>query len=143
MHSYADTVMSLVCSDYSARGKLAETKNSNMSAKIYHAMALSQPRSVVQMERQRMQQLQQAEVSRAQAAQAKNELEAYIISTQGRLDDDEEVQAVTTDKQRQTFQKDLSKVEDWLYDQGEHEQASVFRCIPAARIHAYVYMYIV
>ena len=87
-----------------------------------------------------MQQLQQAEVSRAQAAQAKNELEAYIISTQGRLDDDEEVQAVTTDKQRQTFKKELSKVEDWLYDQGEHEQASVFRCMPAAHIHAYVYI---
>ena len=72
--------------------------------------------------------MQQAEVSKAQAAQAKNELEAYIISTQGRLGDDEEVQAVTTDKQRQAFQKDLSQVEEWLYDQGEHEQASVFRC---------------
>ncbi len=77
--------------------------------------------------RQQMQQLQQAEVSKAQAAQAKNELEAYIISTQGRLADDEEVEAVTTDKQRQSFQKELSKVEDWLYDQGEHEQAPVFR----------------
>ncbi|DBA73173.1 hypothetical protein WJX79_004877 [Trebouxia sp. C0005] len=77
--------------------------------------------------RQQMQQLQQAEVSRAQAAQAKNELEAYIISTQGWLADDEGVEAVTTDKQRQSFQSELSKVEDWLYDQGEHEQAPVFR----------------
>lgn len=74
-----------------------------------------------------MQQLQQAEVSKAQAAQAKNELEAYIITTQGRMADDEEVEAVTTDKQRQSFRKELSKVEDWLYDQGEHEQAPVFR----------------
>ena len=74
-----------------------------------------------------MQQLQQAEVSRAQAAQAKNELEAYIISTQGRLADDEGVEAITTDKQRQSFQSELSKVEDWLYDQVEHEQAPVFR----------------
>ena len=73
-----------------------------------------------------MQQLQEDERQRAQAAQAKNELEAYIISTQGRLED-EEVQAVTTDKQRQAFAKDLGKVEEWLYDQGEHEQASVFR----------------
>ncbi len=77
--------------------------------------------------KQKMQQLQQAEVSKAQAAQAKNELEAYIITAQGRVVDDEVVQSVTTDKQRQTFQKDLTKVEDWLYDQGEHEQASVFR----------------
>lgn len=76
-----------------------------------------------------MQQLQQAEQSRAAAAQAKNELEAYIISTQGRLGDDEEVQAVTSDKQRTAFQTDLSKVEDWLYDQGEHEQAPVFRFV--------------
>lgn len=74
-----------------------------------------------------MQQLQQAEQSRAAAAQAKNDLEAYIISTQARLADDEEVQAVTTNKQRIAFQADLSKVEDWLYDQGEHEQAPVFR----------------
>ena len=73
-----------------------------------------------------MQQLQEDERQRAQAAQAKNELEAYIISTQGRLDD-EEVEAVTTAKQRQAFKKDLGKVEEWLYDQGEHEQASVFR----------------
>ncbi|KAL3157632.1 hypothetical protein ABBQ32_012079 [Trebouxia sp. C0010 RCD-2024] len=77
--------------------------------------------------KQRMQQLQQAEQSRAAAAQAKNDLEAYIISTQARLADDEEVQAVTTNKQRIAFQADLSKVEDWLYDQGEHEQAPVFR----------------
>lgn len=75
-----------------------------------------------------MQQLQQAEQSRAAAAQAKNELEAYIISTQGRLGDDEEVQAVSSDKQRRAFQADLGKVEEWLYDQGEHEQAPVFRC---------------
>lgn len=74
-----------------------------------------------------MQQLQQAEQGREAAAQAKNDLEAYIISSQGRLGDGEEVQAVTTDKQRTTFQADLSKVEDWLYDQGEHEQAPVFR----------------
>lgn len=77
--------------------------------------------------RQRMVQMQQAEMSKAQAAQAKNELEAYIISTQGRLGGDEEVQAVTTDKQREAFQTELSEVEEWLYDQGEHEQASVFR----------------
>lgn len=74
-----------------------------------------------------MQQLQQAEQSRAAAAQAKNELEAYIISSQGRLGDDAEMQAVTTNKQRTAFQADLAKVEDWLYDQGEHEQAPVFR----------------
>ncbi len=80
-----------------------------------------------------MQQLQQAEVSKAQAAQAKNELEAYIITTQGRMADDEEVEAVTTDKQRQSFRKELSKVEDWLYDQGEHEQAPVFRFVLRSR----------
>lgn len=84
---------------------------------------------VVQAGRQRMVQMQQAEMSKAQAAQAKNELEAYIISTQGRLGGDEEVQAVTTDKQREAFQTELSEVEEWLYDQGEHEQASVFRCV--------------
>ena len=88
-----------------------------------------------------MQQLQEAEQSRAAAAQAKNELEAYIISTQGRIGDDEEVQAVTTDMQRASFQADLGRVEEWLYDQGEHEQASVFRhasCfVPCSAIPSY------
>ena len=90
--------------------------------------AVSQSELAPQAGRQRMQQLQQAEQSRAAAAQAKNELEAYIISTQGRLGDDEEVQAVSSDKQRTAFHADLGKVEEWLYDQGEHEQAPVFRC---------------
>ena len=74
-----------------------------------------------------MQQLQQAEQQRAAAAQAKNELEAYIISTQGRISDDEEVEAVSTDKQRNSFLTELGQVEEWLYDQGEHEQAPIFR----------------
>ena len=87
---------------------------------------------VLQAGKQKMDQMRQAETNRAEAAQAKNELEAYIISTQSALSGDEDIQAVTTSKQRDTFHADLSKVEEWLYDQGEHEQAPLFRQAPLA-----------
>lgn len=77
--------------------------------------------------KQKMDQMRQAETSRAEAAQAKNELEAYIISTQSGLSSDEAIQAVTTSKQRDSFSAALTEVEEWLYDQGEHEQAPLFR----------------
>lgn len=87
---------------------------------------------MLQAGKQKMDQMRQAETNRAEAAQAKNELEAYIISTQSALSGDEDVQAVTTSKQRDTFHADLTKVEEWLYDQGEHEQAPLFRQAPLA-----------
>ena len=43
------------------------------------------------------------------------------------LDEDDAVQQVTTPKQRNEFLAALTAAEDWLYDQGEDEQASVFR----------------
>ena len=80
--------------------------------------------------KQKLEQMQQAEQGRAEAAHAKNELEAYIISTQARLSSDEDFQAVTTLQQRESFHAALSAVEEWLYDQGEHEKAPLFRCRP-------------
>lgn len=84
----------------------------------------------VQAGKQKLEQMQQAEQGRAEAAHAKNELEAYIISTQSRLSSDEDFEAVTTSQQRDSFHAALSEVEEWLYDQGEHEKAPLFRCRP-------------
>ena len=48
------------------------------------------------------------------------------------LDEDDAVQQVTTQKQRDDFLAALTAAEDWLYDQGEDEQASAFRWGPSA-----------
>eukprot|EP00891_Asterochloris_glomerata_P004630 jgi/Astpho2/4630/Aster-00203 len=72
--------------------------------------------------------LKEREEAKHKAAMLKNELESYIISIRSKvLDEDDAVQQVTTPKQRNEFLAALTAAEDWLYDQGEDEQASVFR----------------
>ena len=34
---------------------------------------------------------------------------------------------VTTEKQREAFQKELAQAEDWLYEDGEAQPAAVFK----------------
>ena len=75
-----------------------------------------------------MARLAKEEHARREASRLKNELEAYIIAFSGRLSGDEEVEKVTTEKQRSEFSDHLLKAEDWLYGDGENEQsADVFR----------------
>ena len=50
------------------------------------------------------------------------------------LDEDDAVQQVTTPRQRNDFLASLTAAEDWLYDQGEDEQASAFRWGPSANM---------
>ncbi|KAI8464405.1 MAG: Hsp70 protein-domain-containing protein [Monoraphidium minutum] len=66
------------------------------------------------------------EAVKRDTARAKNDLEAYIIGTREKLDE-EPWQAVTTDDQRSTFRESLMDAEDWLYGDGEAEAAAGFR----------------
>ena len=50
------------------------------------------------------------------------------------LDEDDAIQQVTTPRQRDDFLVALTATEDWLYDQGEDEQASAFRWGPSASV---------
>ena len=73
-----------------------------------------------------MQKLAADEKARREASKQKNELESYIIAFQGRLGEDEDLQAVTTEAQREAFAEALTAAEDWLYSDGEDSTAAVF-----------------
>eukprot|EP00884_Botryococcus_braunii_P010956 jgi/Botrbrau1/19862/Bobra.0549s0002.2 len=66
------------------------------------------------------------EVAKAETAAARNELEAYIISTREVLEE-EDVAAVASADQRGTFQALLTETEDWLYTDGDSDPAPTFR----------------
>ncbi len=68
----------------------------------------------------------QRDTDKRETAKAKNGFESYIISMQGQLAG-EELNGVTTQKQRTAFEKQLQAAEDWLFMEGADEPASVFR----------------
>ena len=80
-----------------------------------------------QASREVMAKLASADEAKRGAAAAKNELEAFILSFRAALEDDEDMQLVTSEKQRTSFGAQLEKVEDWLYGDGEASTAAEFR----------------
>lgn len=71
--------------------------------------------------------LAEADALRAETHAAKNDLEAYILATGQRISSEEELQAVSTEEQREALQQGLAAAEDWLYMEGADEPATVFR----------------
>jgi hypoxia up-regulated 1 len=69
---------------------------------------------------------------KAEAAEAKNNLESYIIATRDRVNEEETVAAVTTTEQREELVSDLMDAEDWLYMDGENASVEEFRSKLAA-----------
>ena len=65
------------------------------------------------------------EAKREQEA-AKSNLEAYIYSTRAKLDEDE-IQAVTTEEEREALKEELMEKEDWLYMDGAHATAKEYK----------------
>ena len=65
------------------------------------------------------------EAKREQEA-AKSNLESYIYSTRAKLDEDE-IQAVTTEEQREALKEELMEKEDWLYMDGAHASAAEYK----------------
>jgi len=65
------------------------------------------------------------EAKRAQEA-AKSNLEAYIYSTRSKLED-EDIQTVTTEEEREAFKDELMDKEDWLYMDGADSTTEVFK----------------
>lgn len=66
------------------------------------------------------------EIKRA-TAKARNDLEAFIISARERVDSNKDLEAVSTEAQRQEIQTALTDAEDWLYGDGETANASEYR----------------
>ncbi|XP_020268798.1 heat shock 70 kDa protein 17 isoform X2 [Asparagus officinalis] len=75
----------------------------------------------------RLEALDKKDAERRRTAELKNNLEAYIYSTREKLEDDEEIVKVSTEKERQSFADKLSEVQEWLYTDGEDAAASEFK----------------
>jgi len=67
------------------------------------------------------------DVEKAAAAEAKNTLESYIISTRSKVRGEEELEAVTTEEQREALLTELNDGEDWLYMEGEGANATEYK----------------
>jgi len=57
---------------------------------------------------------------------AKNDLESFIISL-GSLLYDEAIEAASTEEARDKLRAEAERLEDWLYDEGEEEEASTYK----------------
>jgi hypoxia up-regulated 1 len=63
--------------------------------------------------------LRQADKAKKENEEAKNGLESWVIDTRARLNDEEEVEQVSTEGWREKFKETLEEAEDWLYEGGE------------------------
>lgn len=72
--------------------------------------------------------LTEADETKSAASSAKNAMESYILSFRSALEDSADLVGVTTQEERTKFGAQLEKMEDWLYDEGEHSAAPEFRC---------------
>jgi len=66
-----------------------------------------------------LEELYKLDVIKAENAEAKNSLEAYSISTREKLQENEDLEKVTTEEMREEFSAKLMDAEDWLYGDGE------------------------
>ncbi|KAG5182248.1 heat shock protein 70 [Tribonema minus] len=70
-----------------------------------------------------------ADAARHAKAAAKNDLEAYILMVRNAAGEDakKELKAVTTEEQREELVTLANQLEEWLYDDGWDEEASVYK----------------
>merc|ERR1711937_378326 len=60
-------------------------------------------------------------------AEAKNELESFIIDTREKLSSDENVEKISTEEERESLRGDFEKSEDWLYEEGMDLTAAEYK----------------
>jgi len=61
-----------------------------------------------------------------ETADARNELESFIFESRNRIYDDQNVQKVSTEEERENFQTILTESEDWIWDV-ENENAGIYK----------------
>merc|ERR1719319_1492245 len=73
--------------------------------------------------------LDDADRSVMETAEAKNELESYIYDTRGKFDDlYDEIEKIATEEQKEAALKPLSESEDWMWEvESEDESAGLFK----------------
>eukprot|EP00216_Chloropicon_sp_CCMP2111_P006945 CAMPEP_0198235372 /NCGR_PEP_ID=MMETSP1446-20131203/1275_1 /TAXON_ID=1461542 ORGANISM="Unidentified sp, Strain CCMP2111" /NCGR_SAMPLE_ID=MMETSP1446 /ASSEMBLY_ACC=CAM_ASM_001112 /LENGTH=834 /DNA_ID=CAMNT_0043916513 /DNA_START=82 /DNA_END=2589 /DNA_ORIENTATION=- len=68
--------------------------------------------------------MRRIDVVQEQTKEARNALEAYILSMRNKLYDT--LNEFVTEKDRSKFSKKLEEMEDWMYDEGEDESKDVY-----------------
>eukprot|EP00013_Stygamoeba_regulata_P028637 CAMPEP_0177663784 /NCGR_PEP_ID=MMETSP0447-20121125/20113_1 /TAXON_ID=0 /ORGANISM="Stygamoeba regulata, Strain BSH-02190019" /LENGTH=835 /DNA_ID=CAMNT_0019169649 /DNA_START=17 /DNA_END=2524 /DNA_ORIENTATION=- len=68
--------------------------------------------------------MQEADLLFVQTAEAKNSVEAYLLSMRGRIQDD--LYDFVDDATRESFSALCTRTEDWLYEDGENETKDVY-----------------
>eukprot|EP00850_Spirogloea_muscicola_P022840 SM000314S12184 [mRNA] locus=s314:20611:26618:+ [translate_table: standard] len=83
----------------------------------------------IQRGRERLEILRMKAASKRETEEAKNSLESYIFATLDKLEAGNEngVNKVSTEDQRNEFRAKMSEVEDWLYAEGDNANATEFR----------------
>ncbi|XP_062152185.1 heat shock 70 kDa protein 17 [Alnus glutinosa] len=71
--------------------------------------------------------LDKKDAERRRTAELKNNLEGYIYATKEKLQSSEELEQVSTNEERQSFNEKLDEVQDWLYTDGEDATATEFQ----------------
>ncbi|OAY75538.1 Heat shock 70 kDa protein 17 [Ananas comosus] len=74
----------------------------------------------------RLEALDKKDAEKRRTAELKNNLEEYIYSTREKIEDNTEIEKVSTEQERQSFVDKLSEVQEWLYMDGEDAQATEF-----------------
>ncbi|KAG6496417.1 heat shock 70 kDa protein 17-like [Zingiber officinale] len=75
----------------------------------------------------RLETLDKKDAERRRTAELKNSLEEYIYSTREKIEDNAEVEKVSSEEERHSFADKLSEVQEWLYTDGEDASVNEFK----------------
>jgi len=78
--------------------------------------------------------LRRADKAKKENEEAKNGLESWVIDTRARLNDEEELEQVSTEGWREKFKETLEEAEDWLYEGGEGGGANANKTLFNAKL---------
>ncbi|CAL9762617.1 unnamed protein product [Musa acuminata subsp. burmannicoides] len=71
--------------------------------------------------------LDKKDAERRITAELKNSLEEYIYSTREKIEDNNEVEKISSEEERHSFVEKLTEVQEWLYTDGEDASAGEFK----------------
>ncbi|XP_042436659.1 heat shock 70 kDa protein 17-like [Zingiber officinale] len=75
----------------------------------------------------RLEALDKKDAEKRRTAELKNSLEEYIYSIREKIEDNVEVEKVSSEEERRSFTDKLSEVQEWLYTDGEDASANEFK----------------
>ena len=95
----------------------------SMNGRVYHEM--SEEEKTVSIAR--LAELQRQDDIRKERGEAKNALESYLYQARGKvMEEEEEVDKVSTEEQKQAVLTLVEETEEWLYGDGDEAEASAY-----------------